>query len=166
MMREEAISFLESHQPMPPTSELKQETVNKYEEIRRFFIANPDPMCIPLFLNSFGDGDCFGVYQMVEDVIEQFEPSDVIPHLAASLRSEHNSVRYWSAQIASSFPSPVLIAPLSLMLSEQEFDLRWAAVVALENIEDPRVVQIMGSHKAKEQDEELLDLINEVLLSK
>ena len=49
--RLEAFSFLESHQPMPSDEKLTEIEIKKYEEVRTFFINNPDEQCVPLFLN-------------------------------------------------------------------------------------------------------------------
>lgn len=69
LTKNEAISFLEEHQSMPKDDELKESEIKKYEEVRKYFLDNPDEQCIPLFLNSFGGKDGFGVYQMVEEVL-------------------------------------------------------------------------------------------------
>jgi len=61
-----ALAFLERHQPLPPDDQLSADLIREYDEVRKFFIEHPDPRCIPLFLNSFGDESCFGVYQLVE----------------------------------------------------------------------------------------------------
>jgi hypothetical protein len=151
---------------MPPTNELTEETLEEYNEVREFFMANPDPVCIPLFLNSFGHGDGYGVYQMVSSVLESYDQSQVVPHLVKSIQSQYQSVRVWSAEIAALFPSPKLVDPLSLLLGEQDYDARCAAIVALEQIDDPRVTAILALHKAEEKDPEILDLIDDVLRSR
>ena len=61
----EAFSFLKEHKPMPCDDELKENEIKKYEEVREYFISNPNEWCILLFLNSFGGKDEFGVYQMM-----------------------------------------------------------------------------------------------------
>jgi len=70
MTTSEALSFLQAHQPMPDDDVLDAhpEILQKYEEVRKYFVENPDPRCIELFLNSFGGWNGFGVYQLVEDV--------------------------------------------------------------------------------------------------
>ena len=40
--KKEALSFLQEHQPMPKDNELTQVIINKYDEVRGFFINNPD----------------------------------------------------------------------------------------------------------------------------
>ena len=72
MTVEQGLAFLNAYQPMPDDTELSEELVRAYDEVRRFFIEHPDARCIPLFLKSFGAGDGFGVYQLVEDVLRHF----------------------------------------------------------------------------------------------
>jgi len=163
MTHDEAIQFLRAHQPMTPTDQIKDADAQTYNEVRRFFLSSPDKACIPLFLNSFGDGDCFGVYQLVEDVIAPFEAGAVVPHLAMSLRSPHRSIRYWSAQISTRFPSFKLIDALAELLREDDFDLRYASVTALEQIGGERVRDVLQAHRSQEDDDEIVELIDEVL---
>lgn len=88
--RTEAFSFLKKHQPMPNDDKLKESEIKRYEEVREYFINNPDEKCIPLFLNSFGGKDGFGVYQMVEDVILMYDSKKVLPHLLKTFYSIHH----------------------------------------------------------------------------
>src|SRR5690606_955147 len=108
----EGLEFLSKHQPMPPDEELDQQLIDYYDEVRKWFILNPDPQCVPLFLNSFVKADGWGVSQLVGDAIIVFDKALVVPPLVKSLRNPNGSVSYWSAQIACSFPDAVLIAPL------------------------------------------------------
>lgn len=114
--RIEAIYFLKKHQPMPKDDELKEEEIQKYEEVRKFFIDNPDECCIPLFLNSFGGKDGLGLYQMIEDVILMYDVEKVLPYVIQSLDSPYDGVKYWVSQIASNFPDDSLFDPLSNLL--------------------------------------------------
>jgi len=70
MTTSEALSFLQAHQPMPDDDALNAhpEILQKYEEVRKYFVENPDPRCIELFLNSFGERSGFGIYQLVDEV--------------------------------------------------------------------------------------------------
>ena len=69
MTDNEAIEFLKTVQPLPDDSELSEELIAQYDEVRKHFIKSPNELAVPLLLNSFGDGDGFGVYQLVEDAI-------------------------------------------------------------------------------------------------
>jgi hypothetical protein len=89
MEKEDALKFLELHQPMPPDEEIDNELIEKYDDVRKYFLGNKDIRCIPLFLNSFGFIDGLGVYQLVEDVITMYEERDVVPSLIKSLSSNY-----------------------------------------------------------------------------
>src|SRR5215207_5765235 len=91
---------------------MPDELVWQFEGVRKFFLTNRDERCVPLLLNSFGEGDAHGVYQLVEDVILAFPHEVVVPALEESLRNPAGSVRYWSAQIAASYPRQELAPPL------------------------------------------------------
>ena len=163
MNREQALSFLRDHQPMPGDADVDRDLVEKYAEVRRYFLRSPDRACIPLFLSSFGEGSCFGVYQLVEDVIRQFPGEEVVPHLLVALSSAHRSVRYWTAQIAACFPAPELVPELEKLLDEDDFDLRYATVTALEQIDDRRVSSILQRTLERETNEEMRDLLRDAL---
>ena len=91
-----------------------------------------------------GDGIGGGVYQLVEDVILKHKSDVVLPHLLQALASPHRSVRYWCVQIAAVFPHPDLIAPLAVHLAQaDDFDMRYAAVTALEQIGDARALEVL-----------------------
>ena len=107
--RTEAFSFLKKHQPMPNDDKLKESEIKRYEEVREYFINNPDEKCIPLFLNSFGGKDGFGVYQMVEDVILMYDSKKVLPHLLKTFYSIYEGVKYWGIQIHQIFHQSVCL---------------------------------------------------------
>ena len=134
MTFDEALAFLEAHQPMPDDADLSKELIEQYDEVRKFLLQNPDERCIGPLLASFGDGDGFGVYQLVEDVLKQFDESKVVPHLKQGLQSPIRSVRYWNAEISANFPSGELVADLSALLRDPDQDVRAAAVIALGQI--------------------------------
>ena len=136
---EKALEFLKQHQPMPDDSELEKAIIDEYDEVRKFFLEHLDKRCIPLFLNSFGKGDGFGVYQLIEDVISKYTSEDVVPHIAKALENPHTSIRYWNAQIDASFPSVALINALFNNIREGDFDMRYACISALEQIEDNQI---------------------------
>jgi len=112
MDKQSALDFLRTHQPMPPDVEMSGEEIKTYGEVRRYFIANPDTECISLFLHSFGDGLGFGNYQIVDDVLLKYVPEEVVPKLVGGLRDENRSIRFWCAEMAASFPNPLLVEPL------------------------------------------------------
>ncbi len=141
MKIEESLKFLSDLQPLADDSELDQKVIEKYDDVRRFFLQNPDPRCIPLFLNSFGKGDGLGVYQLIEDVLLKYSSIQVIPHLQKSLQHPLPNMRYWSVQIAASFISERLLEELIILLDD-EFDIQYHAVLALSLIHSPKVEKV------------------------
>jgi hypothetical protein len=163
MTKTQALEFLSNNQPMPDDNLLTKDVIDRYDQVRKWFLDNPDRDCIPLFLNSFGDGDGLGVYQLIGNVIRKFSSQEVVPHLISALSSKSPSVRYWSAQIAARFPEKELIEPLVKLLDDEDFGIRYMAVVALEQIGGESVQVALKNALDKEDDEDMVELLEEVL---
>ncbi|WLD93032.1 HEAT repeat domain-containing protein [Alkalihalobacillus sp. AL-G] len=161
----EAVDFLKENQPLPDDRvlETNSEILEKFNEVRKYFLGNPNLICIPLFINSFGNGSGFGIYQLIEDVLLKYSPEQVIPHLIKGLNSEKYGIKYWSTQIASSFPDKKLIEPLAKLLTDKASDVRYAAIVALAEIDDKRALDLIKNAQKQEEDTEVLELIEEVI---
>src|SRR5688572_21316821 len=93
MTTDETLQFLQLHQPLPPTQEISEDLLRRFDEVRKHFAAHPDNRSVPLLLNSFGERDGHGVYQLVEDTILAHPESVVVPALLDALKSPHSSVR-------------------------------------------------------------------------
>jgi hypothetical protein len=160
MTKQEAILFLTNNQPLSSDVELSNNisVIERYDKVRIFFIENPDEVCIPLFLNSFGGNNGLGVYQLIEDVIVKFSANIVVPHLYQSLQSKNYFVRYWSSQMVTLFPDLSLINPVSLLLKEQEYDIKSSAIFALKCIGGEIIATILEIYEGNETDEELKEL--------
>jgi hypothetical protein len=163
MTVEQGLAFLQAYQPMPDDSELSEELVREYDEVRGFFLDHPDARCIPLFLMSFGEGDGFGVYQLVEDVLRHFGKNLVVPHLRTGLTHARRSIRYWNAEIAANFPTPELIEPLAQLLTKDDEDLRSSAAIALGQIKDVRAEGLLRDALANERKPYLVSLFQKLL---
>jgi len=163
MTIDDALQFLRDHQPMPPTESASDDLVRRFDEVRKFFIANPDERCVDLLLNSFGKGDAHGVYQLVEDAILAFPDEVVVPALAGSLRNPAGSVRYWSAQIAANYPSQELAEPLIDLLKHGNLDERVAAVTALELLGTQQVRAEMEKALSANIEDEVKKVIRQAL---
>ena len=163
MTVDEGLAFLKTHQPMPDDTELSEELVRAYDDVRRLFIAHPDARCIPLFLTSFGEGDGCGVYQLVEDVLRHFSLDTVVPHLKKGLTHGRRSIRYWNADIAANFPTIELIEPLAQLLTEDDEDIRSAAGIALGQIRDARAEGLLRNALANESKPQLVSLFKKLL---
>ena len=147
-----ALLWLSEHQPLPDDLKLTQEVAESYDKIRKFFLYNPDSRCIPLFLNSFGGRNGWGVYQLIEDVLRKYQPQEVLPHLVEGFKSSNLYVRHWSAEIAASFPDPCLVGPLSTLLADKDYDVKAAAIIALQQITDNRIPSIFEVYLQNEED--------------
>jgi hypothetical protein len=163
MTIDDALQFLREHQPMPPTESISDDLVRRFDEVRKFFIANPDERCVGLLLNSFGEGDAHGVYQLVEDAILPFPKDVVVTALRDSLRNPAGSVRYWSAQIAANYPCQELAEPLIVLLHQGNVDERVAAVTALDMLGTPQVRTEMNKALSADIEDEVKTMIREVL---
>lgn len=159
----EALEFLREHQPMPSDLDLDKKIIDKYDEVRKFFLVYREPECIPLLLNSFGTGSGFGVYQLIEDVIKKYDSYEVIRHLKMTLKSSYKSIRYWNIQIASCFPTKELLETLSELLDEDDFDIKYAALTAIGQIDDEEVLDVIKDFQEKEKDLELQELAQEIV---
>lgn len=162
MTRDDAAEFLTANQPLPPDGEMSRETMETYDKVRRFLSANPDAYCLGPFLGAFGDGDGFGVYQLADKVLEAHAKNDVVDALAEALTSRHRSVRYWNAQLAAEFPSDRLVPFLLVLLGEDDYDMKYAALTALEQCSDETVVPQLELFAAMEAEEELRQLALDV----
>lgn len=163
MTPQEAEAFLTEHQPLPPDAELSEGLIERFDEVRQYLLLTPNDRAVPLLLNAFGDGSGFGVYQLVEDVLSMIPKERVVPHIARALSSPHRGVRYWNAQIAARFPDAVLVPPLSDLARDSDFDLRYAAITALEQILSGDATAALSATLRDETDPELQALLRDVL---
>lgn len=166
--KSEAISFLKTHQPMPKDENLKEEELNKYDEVREYFMDNPDEQCIPLFLNSFGGKDGLGVYQMIEFVIMMYDEDKVLPHILKALDSTYDGVKYWAVQIAGNYPDIRLFDGVVKCLKSDDEDIKSAAIstlglFALNNINKPIVIDLLSEVESREKDEYIVEFCREIL---
>ena len=152
MTTEEALDFLRRNSPLPPDQELTDELAFQYDEVRKFFLRNPDPRSIPLLLNSYGDGSGFGMYQLIEDVIAQFSKEEVLPHLRSAIESPHDAVRFWSIQMAPTFIDESLVGPLLLNLEHPSPFVRSAAADALSFVNEQFVRDALHQRNRIETD--------------
>lgn len=163
MTAEEALQFLDEHSPLPDDDDLSDELIGQYDEVRKFFLENPDRRSIGPFLRSFGDGSGFGVYQMIEDVIKQFSAEDVLPHLRDALRSPHNGVRYWSLQMVSDFADDSLVPLVIENLTFDDENVRTAAADALSYIGNDDAINALETAIESEEDEDVREAMEEAL---
>ena len=159
----EAFEFLRQHQPLP-NDNILESVIEKFNEVRKYFLDNPDPGCVPLFLNCFGEGSGFGLYQTIEDLIRGYDDNFVIVHLRNALFSSHVGVRYWCSQIASCYEYDDLIDGLINVYDEGNIDSKCASLTALSNYDDQqRVIEIAKKAINSEKDDDLLEIARDIL---
>ena len=160
----DAFDFFRQNKPLPEDSTLESIT-DKFNEVVKYFLSNPDPSCVPLFINCFGAGSGFGVYHTIEDLICGYDDSLVITHLKKALFSKYDGVRYWCAQIAANYKNDVLIDGLVNVYNKGDIDSKCAALTALSNHDDTRVSKIAKQALKVESDEDLQEIAKDILSS-
>jgi hypothetical protein len=138
MTKDRALKFLSMHQPMPADCDLTQEIIDEYDDVRKFFIEHPDKEAITLFMRSYGDGDGWGVYQLVEDVFFKCNFDDVVLSIQKILEDSlvPKSVRFWVTQHAGAFPDKRLLKGVNISLESDDEDTRDMALMALDFIQE------------------------------
>jgi HEAT repeat protein len=163
MTRDRAIEFLRRRQPLRADEFLEKAEIETLDLVRRHLKNHPDEEALGLLLGVFGDGDGFGTYQLIEDAVSAHEPRVVVPALKRWLETGPRSVQYWCAQIATGYHDERLVRPLATLLRRDDYDLRYAAVTALEANESPAALEALRTWRPDETDDELIRVIDEVL---
>lgn len=134
MNYEKAWHFLLCHQPMPADEHLTPAIIAEYDNVRKFFIEHPNPKVIELFLRSYGAGDGWGVYQLVEDFFDQCSEFEVKQGIKTVIEDYtiSDGVRYWVTQLAGAFNDARLRKGLELSLQSKNPDIRDAAKSAMQ----------------------------------
>ena len=120
---------------------------------------------IDLFLNSFGEGSGFGVYQLIEDVMFANAADDVVPRLNLAMQSKSKPVMYWCTQIAANFPDEQLHDGLKIALEDENVDIREAAITAIEAMGGNTARSFLKARLDREEEADVKVLIQDVLSS-
>lgn len=163
MTIQEAIAFLERHQPLPPTRTVEEGLLQRFDEVRRYIGEVGDVRGLSLLLNAFGEGDGHGIYQLVESTVRRFPDDVVVPALRAGLTNPRGSVRYWNAQFSANYKRSELVQPLIELLWQGNVDERLAAVTALEGIDRPDVKRALQDALSAYMEEPVKELIRETI---
>jgi len=163
MERNEALQFLRNHQPLPSDEDISEEILDFYDQVREYFLAHPDPECIPLILNSFGGVDGYGIYQIMGEVLDKYTLDQVKPHLLNGLNSPSRNIRYWNADIAANFPDSDFVKPLGKLLQDEDPEIRWVSILALAQIDDSRVIPLLKEALKKETEPDVIEQLEETL---
>ncbi len=163
MNADEGLAFLLRHQPMPDDDDLTQETIDTFDEVRRYFTAHPDPRAVPLLLGSFGDGSGWGVYQLVENAFRKLDRDHVVRSLRVALESPHQGVRNWSLQIAMVYRDRSLVPCFKRSLFAQDLDERlWAAHNLEMNFNEAEDAPVLRLALSKEDDPDVLEVLRSI----
>ncbi len=162
-MEQEYLNFLKGNQPLPKDSDLTEELMKNYDDALKYFKENYNEECVSLFLNSFGGINGLGVYQLVEDTINCYPAKIVIPIIRQKINSSSKPIAYWNMQIAANFPHISLIEPLKLNLVSNDSDLRSSALIAIGQIENPKIKEIIEEFIISEDDDELVEIARDIL---
>jgi len=163
MTSDDALTFLKTHQPLPPDDALNEATLERFDEIRKYFRDNPDPECVQLFLNAFGDGSGFGVYQLVGKTLVEQDRERVVRELIYALQSPRRSIQNWASEIAALFPDERLLEPLGVLLRDGDFDLKYAVLTALEQIAGDARDVLLRKFIDEEEDAELINVARGII---
>jgi hypothetical protein len=164
MTADEAIDFLEQHQPMPADESISEALMIEFDEARKALESDPDPRGLQLLLGAFGEGSGFGVYQLVGDTLRAYPRDDVIAAVRDALTSSVPSVRSWSMEMALDYPDDRLLPAALALLSDLDRDTRFFAasyVADLRPTED-RVLDRLRDVASREEDEEIRSVLREV----
>ncbi|MBN1852086.1 MAG: hypothetical protein JW829_05150 [Pirellulales bacterium] len=132
MKTDDAISFLESHQPMPGDHEISDEEGETFAEIIKHFEKNPDPRCIPLLIGTVSKNTGLGMYDHIKFVLMAHAREDVILHLREGLLHGNDGTKYrccWWATDMDAWELEEVIKPLA---SHEDEDIQDAANAFLE----------------------------------
>jgi hypothetical protein len=167
MTPEEAIRFLEAHQPMPADADATEDLIREFDEARRSLEHHRDPRTARLLLNALGEGDGLGVYQLLDETLRTLPRGDVVEALAQSLRSRVRSVRAWSMEMALDYPDRVLVPHATGLLGENDRDQRAFAAhfLAMFGGHDRTTVASVRAALAGEDDEEIRGVLQAILSS-
>ena len=131
---DDELAFLAAHQPLPTDDVLDQGLIERFEQARQHFVQRPDPRCLPLFLRSLPKGSGgFGVYQLLDDVLDAHERNTVVAELADALTSDVPS-HAWVLELALPYDDPqlrVLVRPF--LESSDDEERLWAETYLTSN---------------------------------
>ena len=162
MIHRDAIQFLEEHQPMPdnPPGPLME----GFLATTRHFYDNPDPACIPLYLNALGEWDDYlSLYESIRTIILRFPKHVVLPHLKLGLEARNKPTRLWCADFACYLPDESMIPRLRRMLKEEDPAMRMVAAAALECIGTSAVCEVAEEALLGEDDPTVRAILNAII---
>lgn len=166
MESEKHLDFLKVHQPLPDDRDVDDALFHEFEAARKFFAEELDEQAVPLLIGALGNGDGHGIYPMVETTLLTYPGDVVIKALRDGLKSDHASVRYWSAQFSANYPNRELLEELVAAYRRGEVDTRIAVVTAIECIGTKEAIGKLTLLLEKERSQQVAETIREMLSQK
>jgi HEAT repeat protein len=163
MSKERYLDFLKNHQPLPDDKDADDALFRQLELARTFFTDEPNDAAVPLLIGALGNGDGHGIYPMVETTLLAHPDDVVIKALKEGLKSEHASVRYWSAQFSANYPNGGLLGELVSAFSLGDVDTKIAVVTAIESIGTKEAIGQLIIFLEKEQAAPVVEIIREAV---
>ncbi|MCA9613403.1 MAG: HEAT repeat domain-containing protein [Polyangiales bacterium] len=158
MTEEDALRFLQLHQPMSDDAELLEDELVTLSSVIEYFTLNPSDEAVPLLLGVFGRGDGFGVYQHVEDALVRQRRGVVVAELARMLGASEGNL-FWILQIAAELPDVSFCDGLEQLAAHEDPEVRAMVVVALEAIGDEVSLSVLRARVDAEVDTEVRSLL-------
>lgn len=88
---------------MPGDWDITDDEGDTYARVLECFQANPDPRCVPLFVNSVSKTTGLGMYEHIRFVLMRHRREDVVPHLRHGLISGNDGVKsrccWWAVDV-------------------------------------------------------------------
>lgn len=116
MTTEEALEFLQHHQPMPSDWDITDEEGEAFAAILVWFQQHPDPRCVPLLVNSVSLDTGLGMYEHIGFVLMAHDKDAVVPHLRRGLMEGSDGVKHrccWWASDVDAWDLADVIEPLA-----------------------------------------------------
>lgn len=164
MNKEEALFFLDKNSPLPDDVNLTKAVIGDFDQVRRLLIREPSLVLLKKYMQSFGNGDGFGVYQLSDDALRSHLPHEAVSAILNGLKSDVYPVVKWCMHFTAEFPSQEYRPHLHSGLTSADVDMRTWAAMGLSSIYvaalDSAAVR---SQIAKEKDETVFEILSEMV---
>lgn len=132
MTADEAIAFLERHQPMPSDHRITEKEGAMFAAILKFFEAHPDKRSIPLLLGSVSADTGLGMYEHIKFVLLRHQKEEVTPHLRRVLVTGSDAQKARCCWWAADLGAWTLRDEVAIALKSEDEDLKDAAAAFFE----------------------------------
>ena len=95
----------------------------------------------------------------------KYDGDTVVENLKGALFSKYPGVRYWCAQICENYDGEKLIPGLINVYQPGDLDAKCAALTALSNYDDSRVIGLARKALNDERDNDFLEIAKDTICS-